>query len=107
MREALEVGGNGYVEESILARLCEVPLNSIWEAGNVIALDVLNLAAFARCRRRLSRSCRGLRSNSRPRNYSSAQDLATSVSEADARRLVEQLAHCGCIAVSSLRTYDR
>ena len=44
VREALEcVGGNGYVEESILPRLYrEVPLNAIWEgAGNVIALDVL------------------------------------------------------------------
>ena len=42
--EALEcVGGNGYVEESILPRLYrEAPLNSIWEgAGNIIALDVL------------------------------------------------------------------
>ena len=44
IREALEcVGGNGYVEESILPRLYrEAPLNSIWEgSGNVIALDVL------------------------------------------------------------------
>ena len=44
VREALEcVGGNGYVEESILPRLYrESPLNAIWEgAGNVIALDVL------------------------------------------------------------------
>jgi putative acyl-CoA dehydrogenase len=42
--EALEViGGNGYVEESVLPRLYrESPLNSIWEgAGNVQALDVL------------------------------------------------------------------
>jgi putative acyl-CoA dehydrogenase len=42
--EALEcVGGNGYVEESVLPRLFrESPLNSIWEgAGNVQALDVL------------------------------------------------------------------
>ena len=42
--EALEcLGGNGYVEESILPRLYrEAPLNSIWEgAGNVNALDVL------------------------------------------------------------------
>ena len=30
------------MEESILPRLYrEAPLNSIWEAGNVIALDVL------------------------------------------------------------------
>jgi putative acyl-CoA dehydrogenase len=42
--EALEcLGGNGYVEESIMPRLYrESPLNSIWEgAGNVNALDAL------------------------------------------------------------------
>ncbi|HYM49839.1 MAG TPA: isovaleryl-CoA dehydrogenase [Candidatus Limnocylindrales bacterium] len=42
--EALEcLGGNGYVEESIMPRLYrEAPLNSIWEgSGNVIALDAL------------------------------------------------------------------
>ncbi len=44
VREALEcVGGDGYVEESVLPRLYrEAPLNAIWEgSGNVIALDVL------------------------------------------------------------------
>ncbi|MGI9433943.1 MAG: isovaleryl-CoA dehydrogenase [Geminicoccaceae bacterium] len=42
--EALEcLGGNGYVEESILPRLYrEAPVNSVWEgSGNVICLDVL------------------------------------------------------------------
>lgn len=42
--EALEcLGGNGYVEESMMPRLFrESPLNSIWEgSGNVICLDVL------------------------------------------------------------------
>lgn len=42
--EALEcLGGNGYVEESVMPRLFrESPLNSIWEgAGNVICLDVM------------------------------------------------------------------
>ncbi len=42
--EAMEVlGGNGYVEETMLARLYrELPLNSIWEgSGNVMCLDVL------------------------------------------------------------------
>jgi putative acyl-CoA dehydrogenase len=42
--EALEcLGGNGYVEESIMPRIFrESPLNSIWEgSGNVNALDVL------------------------------------------------------------------
>jgi putative acyl-CoA dehydrogenase len=42
--EAMEVvGGNGYVEDSPLARLYrEFPVNSIWEgSGNVMCLDVL------------------------------------------------------------------
>src|SRR5581483_10659493 len=42
--EAMEcLGGNGYVEESILPRLYrEAPVNSIWEgSGNVNALDLL------------------------------------------------------------------
>jgi putative acyl-CoA dehydrogenase len=46
--EAMEVlGGNGYVEEAILARLYrELPLNSIWEgSGNVMCLDVLRALA--------------------------------------------------------------
>jgi putative acyl-CoA dehydrogenase len=47
VREALEcLGGNGYVEESMMPRLYrESPLNAIWEgSGNVIALDVLRAA---------------------------------------------------------------
>jgi putative acyl-CoA dehydrogenase len=46
--EALEcLGGNGYVEDFILARLYrEAPLNSVWEgSGNVICLDVLRAMA--------------------------------------------------------------
>ncbi len=42
--EAMEVlGGNGYVEDGVLARLYrEAPVNSIWEgSGNVMCLDVL------------------------------------------------------------------
>jgi putative acyl-CoA dehydrogenase len=42
--EALEcLGGNGFVEESVLPRLYrDAPLNSIWEgSGNVTALDLL------------------------------------------------------------------
>jgi putative acyl-CoA dehydrogenase len=44
LAEALEcLGGNAYVEESILPRLYrEAPVNSVWEgSGNVNALDVL------------------------------------------------------------------
>ncbi|MGO9047687.1 MAG: acyl-CoA dehydrogenase family protein [Xanthobacteraceae bacterium] len=42
--EAMEcLGGNGYVEESVLPRLYrEAPINAIWEgSGNVMCLDVL------------------------------------------------------------------
>jgi putative acyl-CoA dehydrogenase len=47
VREAMEcLGGNGYVEESIMPRLFrESPLNAIWEgSGNVIALDFIRAA---------------------------------------------------------------
>jgi putative acyl-CoA dehydrogenase len=47
--EAMEcLGGNGYVEEGMLARIYrEAPVNAIWEgSGNVVCLDVLR--AFAR-----------------------------------------------------------
>jgi putative acyl-CoA dehydrogenase len=46
--EALEcLGGNGYVEESVMPLLFrDAPLNSIWEgSGNVAALDVLRAMA--------------------------------------------------------------
>ncbi|MFP3902145.1 MAG: isovaleryl-CoA dehydrogenase, partial [Acidimicrobiia bacterium] len=46
--EALEcLGGNGYVEESIMPRLFrQSPLNGVWEgSGNVICLDVLRAIA--------------------------------------------------------------
>jgi hypothetical protein len=46
--EAMEcLGGNGYVEEGILARhYREAPVNAIWEgSGNVMCLDVLRRSA--------------------------------------------------------------
>jgi putative acyl-CoA dehydrogenase len=49
--EAMEcLGGNGYVEESILPRLYrEAPVNPIWEgSGNVMCLDVLRAVAHDR-----------------------------------------------------------
>jgi putative acyl-CoA dehydrogenase len=98
--EALEVlGGNGYVEESILPRLYrEAPLNSIWEgSGNVMCLDVLRalvrqpatadavqaeLAVAAGGDRRLDRFGAAL-----------TADLAHPAdAEPQARRLVERLA---------------
>ncbi len=101
VREALEcVGGNGYVEESILPRLYrEAPLNAIWEgAGNVIALDVLRalqrspeageafvaeLSLAGGADRIFDRELGELK-----------QALASPPGEVEARRLVELLAVC-------------
>jgi putative acyl-CoA dehydrogenase len=49
--EAMEcLGGNGYVEDSVLPRLYrEAPVNAIWEgSGNVMCLDVLRALAHER-----------------------------------------------------------
>jgi putative acyl-CoA dehydrogenase len=49
--EAMEcLGGNGYVEESVLPRLYrEAPVNAIWEgSGNVMCLDVLRALSHDR-----------------------------------------------------------
>jgi putative acyl-CoA dehydrogenase len=98
--EALEcLGGNGYVEESIMPRLYrEAPVNSIWEgSGNVNVLDVLramkrepaSVTAFmdeveqARgSDARLDRSIDQLK-----RDLSNGADA-----EANARRVVERMA---------------
>jgi hypothetical protein len=48
--EAMEcLGGNGYVEEGVLARhYREAPVNAIWEgSGNVMALDVMRVLGRA------------------------------------------------------------
>jgi putative acyl-CoA dehydrogenase len=100
--EALEcLGGNGYVEESVLPRLFrESPLNSIWEgAGNVNCLDVLRVLrklpesadavlaeveAAAGADERLDAAVAGLRAE-----LADDTDL-----EARARRVVERLAAC-------------
>ena len=100
VREALEcVGGNGYVEESILPRLYrEAPLNSIWEgSGNVIALDVLR--ALARSPEAATRSSpnSNVEQAADPRVDHHIEQVRTALGgppgdEADARRLVELLA---------------
>jgi putative acyl-CoA dehydrogenase len=66
--EAMEcLGGNGYVEESILARhYREAPVNAIWEgSGNVMCLDVLRALArepevSASVLQSLASECKGL-----------------------------------------------
>src|SRR5262249_5350026 len=97
--EAMEcLGGNGYVEDSVLARLYrEAPVNAIWEgSGNVICLDVL------RALRREGDAARALledlmRDASDLPGFDAAAGvvaalLASQAAEGDARTAVETLA---------------
>jgi putative acyl-CoA dehydrogenase len=104
--EALEcLGGNGYVEESIMPRLYrEAPLYSIWEgSGNVICLDVLRSLSKepASADALVAEMQLGAGSDRRLQTFIS--DVSTSLhrwvggkggadSERDARTLVERLA---------------
>jgi len=97
--EALEcIGGNGYVEESILPRLYrEAPLNSIWEgSGNVICLDILR--AMSRERDALECVLAEIRlGRGSDRSFDEfadvlQKDIARSVTELEARHIAERLA---------------
>ncbi|MGO8916919.1 MAG: isovaleryl-CoA dehydrogenase [Stellaceae bacterium] len=96
--EAMEVlGGNGYVEESLMPRLYrEMPVNSIWEgSGNVMCLDVL------RALTRTPEAGEALRAELAPARGGDARldrfvarleaTLAARPDEAQARRLSEHL----------------
>jgi putative acyl-CoA dehydrogenase len=93
--EALEcLGGNGFVEESIMPQLYrDIGLNSVWEgAGNVAALDVLRVigkepealpAFLAECNLALGAN----------RHFDAHMSrLETTFTEWNARRVVEDLA---------------
>ncbi|HVP47592.1 MAG TPA: isovaleryl-CoA dehydrogenase [Bryobacteraceae bacterium] len=91
--EALEcLGGNGFVEESMMPRLYrEAPLNSIWEgSGNVVALDVLR--AMAKEPEALERVLAEIRLAGDPRVEKFAAGIRADAAERDARRLAERLA---------------
>jgi len=92
------LGGNGYVEESVLPRLYrEAPVNSIWEgSGNIMCLDVLRalrrepetagllvaeLDSLGQADPRVRAAAAGLKQ----------QFAADSLSEHSARTLTEQL----------------
>jgi putative acyl-CoA dehydrogenase len=98
--EALEcIGGNGYVEESVLPRLYrESPLNSVWEGpANVQALDVLRALE-----RRPESGEAVLREIALAEGADARLDAVAATlrdelahpDERDARRLVERLALC-------------
>ena len=91
--EALEcLGGNGFVEESMMPRLYrEAPLNSIWEgSGNVIALDALR--AMSKDPEALERVLAEIRlaGDSRVEKFSAG--IHADASERDGRRMAERLA---------------
>jgi putative acyl-CoA dehydrogenase len=97
--EAMEcLGGNGYVEESILPRLYrEAPVNAIWEgSGNVMCLDALR--ALSREGETAQMVFDELAAGGRdlPGSAETASRIAKSLSGADAeahaRSGVEQLA---------------
>jgi len=91
--EALEcLGGNGFVEESVVPRLYrEAPLNSIWEgAGNVIALDVLR--AVGKEPECLEHVLAEIRQPADPRIERFLDGIRRDLSETGARRFAERLA---------------
>ncbi len=101
--EALEcLGGNGYVEESVMPRLYrEAPLNSIWEgSGNVICLDILRALGKEPSTLEAVISELRLSAGADPRLNSLTADIESSLhkgkngsdSEGQARRLAEKLA---------------
>ena len=92
--EAMEsLGGNGYVEESILPRLYrEGPVNAIWEgSGNVMCLDVLRALKG----KEEAELFAGL---ARESGLAADADIPQAASEGDARRLVLRLALLACTA---------
>jgi putative acyl-CoA dehydrogenase len=97
--EAMEVlGGNGYVEDSILPRLYrEAPVNSIWEgSGNIMCLDLLRALrhepAAAEAVAREVATARGADARlDRAAGEVLAQLRAAQPAEAEARRLAERL----------------
>ena len=99
--EAMEcLGGNGYVEEGVVARAYrEAPVNAIWEgSGNVMCLDVLRVLqrspeAAEQVAARFAREAAG-----EPRLMAAVErlkDMLRAPSEADGRHLTETLALVG------------
>jgi putative acyl-CoA dehydrogenase len=103
--EAMEcLGGNGYVEESVLPRLYrEAPVNAIWEgSGNVMCLDVLR--ALAREPDETRAAFKGLMQEgaASPALHQHATELIANVQrgadEPHARLMVENLAKVAAAA---------
>jgi len=108
--EALEcLGGNGYVEESVMPRLYrEAPLNSIWEgSGNINALDVLRILrkqpeALAAWRDEIEPACGDARVVAQAERLES-ELRDPELGEAQARAIAERMAQLWQAAL--LRSY--
>ena len=96
--ECLEtLGGNGYVEESMMPRLYrEAPVNSVWEgSGNVICLDVLRaMSTEPDTAVVLMDEIKQISGQHREidEEIAAAENLLARKSEKEARQLVERLA---------------
>lgn len=107
--EAMEcLGGNGYVEEGILARhYREAPVNAIWEgSGNVMCLDVLRALsregdAATGVLQELMLETRGLPGASDVASFV-IRGLLSQDSERSARQVVESLAMLAAVAALNL-----
>jgi putative acyl-CoA dehydrogenase len=98
------LGGNGYVEESLLPRLYrEAPVNAIWEgSGNVMCLDVLRAVGREREAARevlaaLAEETADL-SGARAAHVVVERAFSADNPEADARAAVDRLAHLATAA---------
>jgi len=96
--EAMEViGGNGYIEDSIMPRLYrEAPVNSIWEgSGNVMCLDLLRaLRHEPAAAQAVAQEIEGARHGDRRLDDAAHEllgRLRAAPEEVDARRLAERL----------------
>jgi putative acyl-CoA dehydrogenase len=101
--EAMEcLGGNGYVEDGVMARLYrEAPVNAIWEgAGNVMCLDVLRAVAregeASRAVLRSLAEAKGLPGVAATLSAVAAE-LAAPDAEAQARSIVGRLAQLAAV----------
>jgi putative acyl-CoA dehydrogenase len=89
VHEAMEcLGGNGYVEESLLPRLYrEAPVNAIWEgSGNVMCLDVLRALASEREAASAVLELLAQETGDLPGTAEAARFIANALSSADAEK---------------------
>jgi putative acyl-CoA dehydrogenase len=103
--EAMEcLGGNGYVETGLMARLYrEAPVNAIWEgSGNVMCLDVLRAIAKEpeAARALLAQLAQETRDfpHAQAQLHGIAKRLAAHDAESEARRIVESIAQLAALA---------